>query len=347
MLTGMAFADLSSRDAVTQAIAECDRLGRETFLTKYGFGKAREYFLVIDGQRYDSKAIVGVAHAYQFPDSGPLHPDDFTGGDATVKAKLEELGFTVEKAVDGERQRNPAWTRDELILALDLYFQCGQRVLDDSDSRVIELSEVLNSLPIHSDRQVGFRNPNGVAMKLANFRRLDPAAPGEGHGLARGNSLEPLIWDEFATNPSRLRALAETIRLGRSAVEAQIAPNPDEIDEETEFPEGRVVFRLHRARERSREAVKRCKELARGDLRCRACGFDFAAVYGPLGEGYIECHHVQPVSELRPGHKTKPKDLALVCANCHRMLHRRRPWLAIDALLQLITRRTGSESESR
>jgi len=57
--------------------------------------------------------------------------------------------------------RNPAWTRDELILALDLYFQGARRVLDDTDSRVIELSKVLNSLPIHSKRAMAFRNPNG------------------------------------------------------------------------------------------------------------------------------------------------------------------------------------------
>jgi serine/threonine protein kinase len=59
-----------------------------------------------------------------------------------------------------------------------------------------------------------------------------------------------------------------------------------------------------------------------GRLACEACGFDFAQVYGKLGEGFIECHHTKPVSKLRKGDKTKLSDLALVCANCHRMLHR-------------------------
>jgi 5-methylcytosine-specific restriction protein A len=91
----MAFGDLTSRDAVRQAMTEYDEIGREQFLRKYGFGPARRYFLVHDGHRYDSKAIVGVAHGYQFPREGPLRPEDFSGGEKTVCAKLAELGFEV------------------------------------------------------------------------------------------------------------------------------------------------------------------------------------------------------------------------------------------------------------
>ena len=59
---------------------------------------------------------------------------------------------------------------------------------------------------------------------------------------------------------------------------------------------------------------------------------DLSKTYGDLGEGFIECHHKVPVSELKPGAKTKLSDLAVLCANCHRMLHRRRPWLSVDEL---------------
>ncbi|QRK06037.1 hypothetical protein JQX13_38820 [Archangium violaceum] len=92
----MALQDLTSPDAVEAAIAEFDGLGRESFLEKYGFGRARSFFLVSDGKRYDSKAIAGVAFGYQFPERGPLSSSDFSGGEATVRAKLEELGFTVK-----------------------------------------------------------------------------------------------------------------------------------------------------------------------------------------------------------------------------------------------------------
>jgi hypothetical protein len=53
---------------------------------------------------------------------------------------------------DGRTKRNPTWERDELILALDLYFQLERSVPDDSEPEVIALSELLNELPIHQDR---------------------------------------------------------------------------------------------------------------------------------------------------------------------------------------------------
>src|SRR5690348_990864 len=92
----MPLDDLTSHQAVVDAAAEFDRLGRESFLRKYGYGPARQYFLRFNGRLYDSKAIVGVAYGYQYPERGPLNRRDFSGGDATVRRKLEELRFAVE-----------------------------------------------------------------------------------------------------------------------------------------------------------------------------------------------------------------------------------------------------------
>ena len=91
----MSFSDPISRESVLRAIEECDRLGQERFLSKYGFGRARQYFLDYKGGHYDSKAIVGVAHGYEYAELGPLASSDFSGGRDTVKRKLEELGFSV------------------------------------------------------------------------------------------------------------------------------------------------------------------------------------------------------------------------------------------------------------
>jgi hypothetical protein len=92
----MTYRDLTSRIAVLKAIEECDRLGREAFLRKHGYGEARRYFLAHQGQLYNSKAIVGVAFGYQYPDLGPLTRDEFSGGENTVQRKLEELGFEMQ-----------------------------------------------------------------------------------------------------------------------------------------------------------------------------------------------------------------------------------------------------------
>lgn len=59
--------------------------------------------------------------------------------------------------------------------------------------------------------------------------------------------------------------------------------------------------------------------------RCMVCDFDFEEKYGAHGLGYIEVHHLRPVSSLTALTSIDPKkDMAVVCSNCHRMLHRKR-----------------------
>ncbi|RAY10732.1 hypothetical protein DPM19_33575 [Actinomadura craniellae] len=87
--------DLSpiTREAILQAIAECDRLGRDEFLERYGFERARRYVLIHDGSHYDSKAITGVA--YRYVAGNPLKASEFSGGRQTVQKLLTGLGFEV------------------------------------------------------------------------------------------------------------------------------------------------------------------------------------------------------------------------------------------------------------
>lgn len=103
-------------------------------------------------------------------------------------------------------------------------------------------------------------------------------------------------------------------------------------DEESNFAEGAEAYRMHLGRERDTKlAVKaKKKRLAEtGALKCEVCTFDFSAEFGELGAGYIEAHHTTPVSQLAGTRRTKLSELALVCANCHRMLHRTNPLLDI------------------
>ena len=86
----MRLSDITA-ESVRDAIAECDRLGREAFRRQYGYRAALEYELEYGGRRYDSKAIIGVA--YQFA-TGQA-PRSFTGGEQTVVKRLGQLGFTV------------------------------------------------------------------------------------------------------------------------------------------------------------------------------------------------------------------------------------------------------------
>ena len=102
----MSYDELTSAEAIRQAMAEFDQLGRDAFLAKYGFGRAQRYFIKDGTRSYDSKAIVGVAYGFQHPGRGPLRHEEFSGGENTVKRRLEELGFTVEDqtaTADGQR----------------------------------------------------------------------------------------------------------------------------------------------------------------------------------------------------------------------------------------------------
>src|SRR5262249_61545435 len=88
-------------------------------------------------------------------------------------------------------RRNPPWQRDELILALDLYFRHRPDTITKAHPEVLALSELLNALPIHPDRPdpARFRNVNGTYMKLCNFLAHDPDYRGK--GLEAGGKLEP------------------------------------------------------------------------------------------------------------------------------------------------------------
>ena len=225
--------------------------------------------------------------------------------------------------------RNPPWTRDELILALDLYHRVGRKHEGPAHPDVIALSEALNRLPIHEGHgEATFRNPSGVAMKLGNFLAHDPEYAGS--GLSRGNRLEAVVWAEFSSNPSRLSSVARAIiAAGPEATEA-----PAE-DGDSEAVGGSILMRVHRGRERSRKLANRRKENAlkeQGALICEACGFDYERVYGERGRGFIECHHTRPLHTLVAGSRTRLQDLALLCANCHRMVHSARPWLSVEEL---------------
>ena len=229
----------------------------------------------------------------------------------------------------GGTQRNPAWEYDELVLSLDLYRRREQPPATDPE--VIALSELLNRLPIHQERPDAerFRNPNGVHLKLANWKAIDPNYPGV--GMERGGRARmQAVWDRFANDPVALAAAVERITATADGRAPVLPPEEDEA----EAVEGRILFRQHRARERNPALVKRKKvaEMRRhGRLACEVCGFDFAATYGELGEGFIECHHKLPLATAGT-RTTQIGDLALVCPNCHRMLHRSREPLPVEAL---------------
>lgn len=85
--------------------------------------------------------------------------------------------------------------------------------------------------------------------------------------------------------------------------------------------EGTASLRTHLRRERSRMLIERFKAELQS-FSCAVCEFNFLEEYGEIGRGFIEAHHKVPVAQMAPGARTRVEDLAPVCSNCHRMLHR-------------------------
>lgn len=233
-----------------------------------------------------------------------------------------------------ESSATPRWERDELVLALELSLEAPLARPNADEPRVVALTELLNALPVHAAHAETIRTPTDVATMLSTLSGLTAAS---GAQSSRTNSRAQEVCREFAGKHELLKSLAKGIRAAHTLPEVA-APAVAEEDEE-EFAEGRVLYRLHRSRERNPQLVDDAKKAAlsrHGKLQCAVCGFDFALVYGDLGHGYIEAHHIVALSEIGAEQTTKVSDLALVCANCHRMLHRRRPWLAVSDLKMLL-----------
>lgn len=102
--------------------------------------------------------------------------------------------------------------------------------------------------------------------------------------------------------------------------------------------EGKERIRQHKTKERNAKLVKQKKETvlaAEGKLACEVCDFEFEFLYGDIGKHFAECHHRTPLAQIVGEQETCLDDLAIVCANCHRMLHRP-PFLNLSDLRAVV-----------
>jgi len=222
--------------------------------------------------------------------------------------------------------RNPDWQWDELVLACDIVMKNGGRSLPAENPQVIEVSGLLQRMTLHprEGRRADFRNPNGVGRKTAD---IATALPGYTGKPTNGGRLDKEVIARFIAEPDVMHSMAESIRSSAAQGEPADFPRDTGYENESEL-EGRYLLRWHAYRERN-PALRRRKisaVLAQGlSLCCESCDFDFGQTYGERGHGYIECHHVEPLHVGGEGPRTI-RDLALLCSNCHRMIHAKPPW---------------------
>lgn len=203
----MKLGDLTSVAAVQAALDEFSTIGQDLFLDRHGFGKASGYLVrnPRDGLWADSKAIAGVALAYQFPGSGGLLAAQFSGGFATVQRRLQALGFEVKRL---EEIGGSDWTPDEVTLIVADYLAMlafelnGQRYNKAEHRR-----RLLEQLPGRSGGAVEFKHCNISAVMLElGFPYLKGYLP-------RSNFQRSLLVDEVSRQVIRHRALDEAALL--------------------------------------------------------------------------------------------------------------------------------------
>lgn len=225
----------------------------------------------------------------------------------------------------GETRQLPKWSKDERVLALDLYLRTRGRANSVTMAEIEALSESMHRLriwPLEVRQHPKFRTADSVGLKLANFAGIDPAYPGKGMPNRSKGDVE--TWNKWAHRPAELHALAMQILEVGTAEDLTEDPDPED---DFEADEGAALYRKHRRLERNRTLVRRKKKQvlsATGALACEVCGFNSKESYGV--EWVIDVHHTVPLHQIGKS-RTRLSDLALVCPTCHRTIHAHKPFI--------------------
>lgn len=208
---------------------------------------------------------------------------------------------------------NPDWTWDETLLTLDLLYRHGAP-LDKRHVDVIALSERLRSAAIHPEevRKDSFRNPDGVALKMQNLQSaIDPTR------RLSSSRTDRAVASAYPPTEKEVVAKVAAQILGELAQ----APQIEDVPEDELFIEGQVLTSSHRRRDRRlrRRLLDKCSDQG---LICQVCDFSPPPLARDLMESFFEAHHLVPLSHATGETSTRVRDMALLCAGCHRFIHR-------------------------
>lgn len=149
---------------------------------------------------------------------------------------------------------------------------------------------------------------------------------------------EPLIEWLIENRPNSVAVASPCKRCKPQIEKIGLHKRPEEETEPEIHEEGSTATVEVNRYERSKAARKAC--LGHYGAQCQVCGLRFEERYGEIGEGFIEVHHVVPLSESEVIHEVDPiEDLKPVCPNCHAMLHQESPPLSIEELRERLSER--------
>ena len=204
-----------TRAAVLAAMDEFQRLGRDAFLNKYGFGAARDYFVVhpVSGLLCDSKAIAGAAHGH-LPGHSPLPAKAFSGGAATVAKVMRGLGFEIVAPEDTDevaaRESRRDWSRQEVELLVADYLQMlTLELAGQSYNKSARRRALLPLLQGRTEASVEFKHRNvSAVMGELGLPRIRGYLPADN---AQSDMLLEVISEQLLLHPALERAADEAV----------------------------------------------------------------------------------------------------------------------------------------
>lgn len=260
----------------------------------------------------------------------PLTPDEKPSGNRTKRVRIETPHIFVAQRFR-LRKKGPGHSKPRQIQRHE-FDRLSKAHLDDA-------IEALLSGSVEPD----FGSTTDYSILLDDGTKLPPKTI---VGLALEGMLgEPVNWRQFRGGKDTpafavLREHGFTIiheRADELAAQSPKIDPPEAVEEalggqklseeDKTFVEGSVKRASHLRRERNSELIATFKAAIlrdHGKFRCERCDRDWIDEYGPeVAKACFEAHHaVTQVAEMNPGHESKPEDLQLLCANCHRAVHR-------------------------
>lgn len=208
---------------------------------------------------------------------------------------------------------NERFTRDEVILALDVLYSSSSETVDAKSIDMKELSILLNDLPIYSKkgRRRSFRSPTGIAKQIKLMQsniRTGKKDPNVGQLFFE-------IAFEFYDRREELHQIATAIRKNEQFFFSEFGGT----NEDEGFPEGVLLGHLHCIIEK-RDGSK----VTLAD-HCEICDIKPDQYYWKC-ESLLQAHLLVPPVEISGEVKYKEDCFITVCPNCHAALHRIRPW---------------------
>ena len=184
--------------------------------------------------------------------------------------------------------------------------------------------------------QVRYRESGDWYATLAHF----PAALFDAHGYVffatdeeYQNSPHLLIGKQIGVPKPGISAIPGYVRV----INSEVSLGLDVDIHSLVATEGQRRLVVHLQRERN-QAIVRKKKAQAVSLDCEICGFSFSRVYGSIAGDYCEVHHLLPLTEVEDTTQTRMEDLAILCANCHRVIHLHNPPYTLNEVRAILTK---------